>query len=120
MSKIKYLVAVALLFVFVAGVINAQAPEGYEYVVQADDWLSKIAEKELGDVLAYQTITDATNAKATEDDSFATIVDPNIIEVGQKLWIPTATSGGDTATAPPSLPPAPGNQLTEDQLKNVT
>ena len=118
MSLIKYLIVVALLFV-VVGVVNAQDPEGYEYVVQADDWLSKIAEKELGDVLAYQIIADATNAKAAEDDSFATIVDPNVIEVGQKLWIP-AVGQGDAAPAPPAPAPAPGNQLTEDQLKNAT
>ncbi len=114
MLKIKYLLAVILIFV-VTSVVNAQAPEGYEYVVQADDWLSKIAEKELGYVLAYQDIADATNAKAAEDDSFAIIVDPNVIEVGQNLWIPVAGEG-ETSMASPL---APGNQLTEDQLKNA-
>ena len=32
-----------------------------DVVVQADDWLSKIAEKFYGDPLAYQAIADATN-----------------------------------------------------------
>ena len=37
---------------------------------------------------SWPVIWKATLAKAEEDDSFAMIADPNIIEVGQKLWIP--------------------------------
>jgi iron(III) transport system substrate-binding protein len=80
-----------LLAMLLAGVVSAAGPlqqGGQEYVVQADDWLSKLAEKNYGDVLAWPAIWQATNAKAEEDDSFATIADPDIIEVGQKLWIP--------------------------------
>ncbi|MCB0192004.1 MAG: hypothetical protein KDJ65_08680 [Anaerolineae bacterium] len=65
-------------------------------VVQADDWLSKLAEKFLGDPLAYTAIFDATNAAAVADDSYATIADPNVIEVGWKLCIPAAD--GDQVT----------------------
>jgi len=61
-----------------------------DYVVQADDWLSKVAEKFLGDVLAYPAIFDATNAAAAASDSYQTIADPNLIEVGQTLCIPAA------------------------------
>jgi hypothetical protein len=78
----------------------AQAPEGQEYVVQADDWLSKIAEKEYGDPLAYPSIVEATNAKSDEDSSFAAIDNPDVIEVGQKLWLP-ATSEDSSAITPP-------------------
>jgi len=67
-----------------------QEEEGQDYVVQADDWLSKLSEKFYGDVLAYTAIVEATNAKATEDDSYATIDNPDVIEIGQKLFIPTA------------------------------
>jgi len=42
--------------------------EGQEYVVQADDWLSKIADKFYGDMFAYPSIVEATNAKAADDD----------------------------------------------------
>jgi nucleoid-associated protein YgaU len=35
-----------------------------DYVVQADDWLSKIAEKFYGNVLAFPAIVEATNAQA--------------------------------------------------------
>ena len=71
------------------GVATADSPpNGEDYVVQADDWLSKLADKFYGDPLAYLIIFDGTNAKATEDDSYAPIADPNIIEIGQKLFIP--------------------------------
>jgi tungstate transport system substrate-binding protein len=60
-----------------------------EVIVQADDWLSKIAEKVYGDVLAYQAIAEATNAKNAEDSSFANIENVDIIEVGWKLCIPS-------------------------------
>jgi iron(III) transport system substrate-binding protein len=80
-----------LLSVLTVSMVGAASPlpqGGQEYTVQADDWLSKLAEKNYGDVLAWPVIWKATLAKAEEDDSFANITDPNIIEVGQKLWIP--------------------------------
>ncbi len=58
--------------------------------VQADDWLSKLAEKYYGDPLAYTAIFEATNAKAAVDDSFTAIQNPNVIEVGWTLCIPGA------------------------------
>lgn len=61
-----------------------------DVIVQADDWLSNIANKFLGDVLAFTAIAEATNAKAQSDNSYATIDDVNVIEVGWKLCIPTA------------------------------
>ena len=62
-----------------------------DVVVQADDWLSKIADKFYGDVLAFEAISEATNAKADGDSSYATIDDVNIIEPGWKLCIPSQT-----------------------------
>ncbi|MCB0154290.1 MAG: LysM peptidoglycan-binding domain-containing protein, partial [Anaerolineae bacterium] len=84
------LLMVLLLIALLAGLASAASPvqqTGQEYTVQADDWLSKLAEKNYGDVLAWPVIWKATLAKAEADDSFAMITDPNIIEVGQKLWI---------------------------------
>lgn len=66
-----------------------------DVVVQGDDWLSKIADKYLGDVLAFPAIVDATNAMAAKDSSYAKIDDPNVIEPGWKLCIPS----GAAATA---------------------
>ncbi len=61
-----------------------------EVVVQANDWLSKIAEKAYGDVFAYQAIARATNAKHAADDSFAQIENADLIEPGWKLCLPPA------------------------------
>ncbi len=78
-----------------------------DVVVQADDWLSKIAEKFYGDVLAYQAIADATNAKAATDSSYATIEDVDLIEPGWKLCIPPTAEAEATmvAVAEQYLPP---------------
>jgi hypothetical protein len=64
-----------------------------EYTVQAGDWISTIAEKYYGDVLAYTVIVNATNAAAAEDNKYAPISNPNVIEAGQVLCIP----GGEAA-----------------------
>lgn len=58
------------------------------YTVQASDWLSKIADKFLGDLGAYPAIMAATNELHEADGSFAEIVNPNVIEAGWKLCIP--------------------------------
>ena len=79
-----------------------------DYNVQADDWLSKLADKFYGDVLAYPAIFEATNAAAQSDDSYATIANADLIEVGWKLCIPSTEdaqamlgseimTGGETA-----------------------
>ena len=94
-----------------AGTAGAVPPhqdaDGQVYVVLKDDWLSKIALKYYGDMFAYPLIVEATNAKAAEDDGFALIENPDSIEVGQKLWIPTTTSA---ATA--------SRRLTLNDLRN--
>ena len=84
----------------------AQAPDGEEYIVQADDWLSTIAEKQYGDPLAYPAIVEATNAKAAEDESFTVIDDPGVIEVGQKLWLPADAEGVAPSETAPAAPTA--------------
>jgi multiple sugar transport system substrate-binding protein len=61
-----------------------------DYVIQADDWLSKISEKLLGDVLAFPAIVDATNAMAASDTSYTRIDNADVIEPGWKLCIPTS------------------------------
>ncbi len=97
---------ILLMAVSVVAAPPAQIPDGEEYVVQANDWLSKLALKYYGDMFAYDKIVDATNAKAAEDPSFAAIDNPDVIEVGQKLWIPTMDAG---STA----------NLTVNMLKNA-
>ncbi|MBE7552193.1 MAG: hypothetical protein HS126_14075 [Anaerolineales bacterium] len=64
--------------------------KGQAYIVQADDWLSKLALKFYNDMMEYPVIVEATNAKAKDDSSFTVITNPDLIEIGQKLWIPDA------------------------------
>ncbi len=73
-----------------APVLSASSEEeGQAYIVQANDWLSKLADKFYDDPFAYDNIVTATNKMATTDDSFTFIDNPDLIEIGQKLWIPT-------------------------------
>ena len=65
-----------------------QIDEGEIYIVQENDWLSKLAEKYYADLNAYPAIVAATNARAKRDSSFTVILDPDRIEIGQKLYIP--------------------------------
>lgn len=75
-----------------------------DVVVQADDWLSKIAEKAYGDVLAFTIIADATNDKAATDNSYAFVRDVNVIEPGWKLCLPSVAD----AEAMLNIEPTPG------------
>jgi len=67
----------------------AQQEGGKTYSVQKDDWLSKIADKEYGDVLAYPAIFHYNNLKAQESETYNLISDPDFIEVGWTLYLPT-------------------------------
>ena len=73
--------------------IHAASPpeqsEGWEYVVQTDDWLSKLAEKYLGDGNQWPRIVEATNTKAAVDARLITIKNPNVIFPGQIIFIPS-------------------------------
>jgi glucose/mannose transport system substrate-binding protein len=90
----KYISIVVLFAVLVALVpasLVSAAPlaQGEDYVVQADDWLSKLADKFYGDANAYWAIMSATNVANADDASYVKIVNPDQIEVGAKLLIPS-------------------------------
>jgi peptide/nickel transport system substrate-binding protein len=68
--------------------------QGESYTVQKDDSLWVVAEKYLGNGAAYPAIVEATNEKAAEDATFATIVNASLIQPGWKLWIPSAEEAG--------------------------
>jgi len=80
--------AILALLVGIVGVASAQKET--TYTVQKDDNLWTLAEKYLGNGAAYPAIVGATNKKATEDESFAYITDPALIQPGWKLVIPSA------------------------------
>jgi hypothetical protein len=110
-AKNSRVVLIVLLAATVLGVSSTPAaavstPAGEQYLVRDGDWLSKIAGAYYGDVLAYPSIVEATNAKAETDNSYTSIADPDVIEVGQKLWIPAE-------------PPTPG-ALTWFDLRDLS
>ena len=82
----------AMLLVAVPVVAAAPPPQegGQDYVVVADDWLSKLADKFLGDVLAFPAITHYTNQMNAEDSSYTKITNSDVIEVGWKVYVPSA------------------------------
>jgi glucose/mannose transport system substrate-binding protein len=96
---------VALLTVFVPVVSAAPAAQGQEYTVTAGDWLSKIADKYLGNPQAWPAVMQATNQKSLEDSSFAKVANADLIEPGWKLWVPsTEEANAFLATYDPNKP----------------
>ena len=105
MLKLSKLLSLSLMFalltslslsVFAAppkSTLNQDNVCSEDYVVQANDWLSKLADKYYGDVLAYPMIFEATNTAAANDDTYATIENADIIEIGWTLCIPAAEDG---------------------------
>jgi len=59
-----------------------------DVLVESGDTLSIIAGRTLGNLASYNLIISATNAKAADDPSYATIDNPNLLTVGWKLCIP--------------------------------
>jgi len=94
MSKklLNVLLVVMMLAVLVPTAMAAPPVQegGQDYVVVADDWLSKLADKYLGNPMAYSAIVTYTNQKNAEDASYAKITNPDLIEVGWKIYIPSA------------------------------
>jgi nucleoid-associated protein YgaU len=62
--------------------------DGQDYIVEQGDWLMGLARRFYGDDSRSEDIYNATNAKAADDPSYATIDNPNILEPGWKIWIP--------------------------------
>jgi len=67
---------------------TAVSGDGQDYIVEQGDWLMGLSREIYGNASRAEDIFNATNAKAAEDSSYATITNPNILEVGWKIWIP--------------------------------
>lgn len=93
--------AVIVSILLLAGVVHATPlmQVGVDYVVQPGDTLALIAERFLGDASRFGEIVAATNGKHETDSSYARLDDPARIEVGAKVFIPSAEGGvaGETA-----------------------
>ena len=81
-----------------------------EYTTQSDDWLSKVADKYLGDPTAFPAIVAATNQVHGQDATFAEIVDPDVIGVGWKICVPDFESAQELLVAPPPQLTAPARE----------
>ena len=66
-----------LIVWFIPITVLSQSPEGEFYIVQREDWPSKLADKYYNDPLTYPAIVDATNTKAAVDESVSIISDPD-------------------------------------------
>ncbi len=88
-------IVISLLLAALAPVVLTAPPAqatgcAQDYTVQADDWLSKIADKFLGDIQTYPAIVSTTNKKHSTDATYAEIANPDLIEVGWKICVPNA------------------------------
>ena len=83
------LVVLVLTLLPAAAVAAPSLQGGETYTIQADDWLSKIAEKQYGDPLAYSAIVYYNNLQAAEDETINVIEDPNSVEVGWTIFLPS-------------------------------
>jgi branched-chain amino acid transport system substrate-binding protein len=95
---------IAVLALLVPVAAAAPPAQGEEYTVRAGDWLSKLADKYLGDPMLYPAIMKATNVKHFADSTYAYILNPDIIKPGQKLWIPDAEEAAKLVAAPTGTP----------------
>jgi nucleoid-associated protein YgaU len=68
--------------------VTEDSGDGQDYIVEFGDWLMGLAREFYGDGARWEDIFNATNAKAAEDSSYATIEDPNALVTGWKIWIP--------------------------------
>jgi peptide/nickel transport system substrate-binding protein len=82
------LLAVALLPSSIIAAPPLQG-EGKIYTIQKDDTLGKIADKEYGDVAAYTAIVHYNNQKTAEDSSLTFLANPDSVEVGWTIYLPT-------------------------------
>lgn len=107
---------VGLLVWLVPTTVLAQGEVACEtdVVTQADDSVSKFADKFYGDATAYTAIVEATNAIAATDSSYTTITDPNIVEAGRKLCIPSVADA--EAALKKSLPASTFAKPGSDEL----
>ena len=103
----KRLLIAAMLVAIVATLMPAAVMaqvEGSVYTIQKDDWLSKLADKEYGDPYSYWSIYYYNNLMAVEDSTLAYIEAPDLIEVSDSLYLPSAEEVAEAPIASPALP----------------
>lgn len=106
----RKLITLIILFVLTVGLAQAQEG-GQEYTVQAGDTISGLAEDFLGNVNAWPAIQLATNEKAAADGRFNRIDNPDVLQEGQLIWLPSLAEAGRLLA---------GEPLTLPQLQPLT
>ncbi len=100
---------------------KAQSFVCLDVTVRSGDTLSKLAGEIYGDPGAFRRIITATNSRSQDDNSYAYIANPNILELGWKLCAPQtstlpAEDDGEpalqVASAPSAPPPSPAAPQT--------
>jgi len=91
MKSVRILLAMAMLAISLLAVVPvaAEEPAG-TYTVVAGDTLFEIALAELGDGDRYLEIVQLTNKLNEDDDKYAFIENPDLIEIGWLLALPEA------------------------------
>lgn len=86
------LLLVVTLLALSAPVTAAPPPQagGQDYVVQVGDTLAALAETALGDRDLYPAIAALTTEKAIANSAYAVIGDPQWLEPGWQIYLPTA------------------------------
>jgi hypothetical protein len=121
LKKSLILIIFVLTFQVLAAASAGAAPSmqavtcAEDYTVQGNDWLSAIAQKYYGDVLAYTVIVNATNTAAQTDPRYTPITDPSRIEVSQVLCIPNAKDA-EAMLNGKLVPPAPESVVPKDKM----
>ncbi|MFI8860420.1 LysM peptidoglycan-binding domain-containing protein [Streptomyces prasinus] len=106
--------------------------EDHMVVVEPDDYLSKIAEEELGDAGRWPQLFEASRGKP-QPDGLPAITDPDVIYAGQQITVPEArtpdearptppadsndslpSDEADSTPSPPALTPAPEDEQQPD------
>ncbi|MBC8447322.1 MAG: hypothetical protein H8D78_06195, partial [Chloroflexi bacterium] len=114
--SVVLLIAMLALLVPAAGAAPLQAG-GEDYTIAVADWLSKLADKYFGNIMAFPAIMAATNQKHLEDSSYALIENADLIEPGWKLYIPTTEEAeAFLAEYDPGKPEMLFGKLAEGQL----
>jgi tungstate transport system substrate-binding protein len=104
LKKLCVLLLVVLLSLSPAA-LAAPPPQaaGQAYVVQPGDTLGALAETVLGDRDLYPAIAALTTEKAVQDSAYAVIGDPQWLEVGWQIYLPTVEEAGAYMAAPHGL-----------------
>ncbi len=84
--------SLALLILPAGALAQGNDVKGQDYTIQKADWLSKLAEKYLGNAKAYDAIVQATNKMAEKDKKYTKIENPDVIEPGWVIFIPEAAA----------------------------